>query len=375
MTNADPTKAMSEEMQKQWELAQQLAASIVEKYRADAPEECDPQNTIAAAAFVGGAALVGSIGAGYMQAESQRKATNANRQNVKDTNALNYQMFRESRGEGGSSILPLYAPDGTEEKMFGGAVQVYDAITGQPVSMTLDQYNKIAASMRPSVQSGDALINAIYSGELEQQRMTALDPVLAARTRQAEANAAAVDLALAQEQNRIAAADAVKGYTGGGSFVGNRMLAATIAARQQAAQQRAAAELANAQEQQALKENMTNLKLQSINLPMERANALMDFSMAPYKGLVQRQAIAMQPFQFFKLNPGNPPQAQAFQQQADPSTGAIIASGVGQAAGAYMNYRQNQQLIDAMGKMGTKNPGVVNTGANVDFGGELNLGK
>jgi hypothetical protein len=300
---------------------------------------------IAVAIGVGAAA---GIAGGVMQSQAQDKATKANRQNVKDTNQLNYQMFRESRGEGGNAILPLYAPTGTEERLMGGAVQVYDAITGQPVQMTLDEYNRIASSMQPAVQSGDAIINAIYSGQMEQERMAQLDPVLRARRQAADADAAAIDLALSQEQNRIAAEDAMKGYAGAGSYANNRMLAATLAARQQAARQRSAATLQNATDTLALQEAQRDLQLKSLDLPMQRTNALMAWKQAPAIALAQRQAIAMQPFQFFKLNPGNAPTAQAFQQQATPSTGAVIASGVAQGAGGALNYLQNQQLIDAM---------------------------
>jgi hypothetical protein len=321
----------------------------------------------AVTAAVIGAAAVASIAAGAMQADAQRKATNANRKNVKDTNALNYQMFRESRGEGGNAILPLYAPPGTEERMLGQAVRVYDSITGQPIDLTLEEYQAMVDGMDPAVEGGNDLINGIYNGQLEAERMAALNPVLQAREQAAQADAAAIDLALQEENNRIMAADAAKGYVGGSSFVNNRLLAATLAARQQAARAKAAAALTNAGDVRTLKEAGVDLRLKSLDLPVNRVNRLMELSQAPAAGLARRQQLAMDALGFFRLNPGTPPQAQAFTAPATPSMGAVIASGLAQAGGSTLSYLQNQQLIDAISKQSAAPAATVPAGNFADF--------
>jgi hypothetical protein len=47
---------------------------------------------------------------------------------------------------------------------------------------------------------------------------------------------------------------------------------------------------------------------------------------------------------FFKLNPGNPPQPNTPQYSAVPSAGQMVLSGAAQGAGAIGNYYANQQL-------------------------------
>jgi hypothetical protein len=297
------------------------------------------------AAITGAVIAAGAaIGSGVMAANAQKKASQQQAQSVRDTNALAYQQFQESRGSNGSAILPMYMPTGTERRLADSAIQVFDSITGQPVTMTMQEYQNIIDQQQPTIDAGNRLISGIYSGDLEAQRMASLQPVLAARTAAGDVQGSALELGLQQELNRINTENNRRGFVGQSGYTQNQLLGATIAGRQAAAGARANATLQNAGDTRTVQEGMVDLQLRSLDTPINRANQLIQLSQAPAQALVQRQQLAMQPLNFFKLNPGNPPQPNTPQYSAVPSAGQMVLSGAAQGAGAIGNYYANQQL-------------------------------
>lgn len=293
--------------------------------------------------------LISGLAGAIMQHDSNREAANKQRDSVRETNALNYKMFREARGEGGNAILPLYADPGTEEALLRSAVSAFNAATEEDPSALMARYQAIIDSSMPTVRAGDNFVSSIYSGGLEKDLLADAAPVEAARLALADTQAQGIDVALSEERNRIAAEDAAKGYTGGSSFVNNRMLESTLNARNAAAASKAGAKLENEMGTAGIKANMKDLQLKSLGLPFERANAEINLRESPTNAVINRVTNAQAPLNFFRIAPGNPPQAQAAQYPAMPSVGAIIAQAGGQLGNTVAQYYLQKNLATQAG--------------------------
>lgn len=316
-------------------------------------------------AVVAGVAIAAGVASSAMQAKQQKKAAMQARSDQERANLLNQANYIRARGGDASSIyealgyddlaklpqtalLPMYQDPGTEKALFDRAVTVYDAMTGQPVEMSLAQYQQIADQAKPAIDSGNALVDSIFSGGLEERRLGDLQPVLDARTNVAEVNAAAIDLALNEERNRIMAQEAAKGYVGGGSFRDNRLLASTIGARQDAATGRAMVELENSGDVRAVKDAAIDQQLRSLNLPIDRATQLVKFAQLPRAAVNQDYQMSLQPFSFFRMAQGQPPTIAPLPTDTSPSMGAVALSGVAQAAGGVSGYLGGLQTAKAI---------------------------
>lgn len=313
---------------------------------------------IAAAA---GAVIVGGVSA-YMSAEAQRKQANRNRDAQEKQNLINYAMAVQQRGGDASAIfemagvpelaqkpsalLPMYAPSGTEARLLQGALDTSKAIGAVPPETSLAEFTSIVNQMQPGLVAGDRLINDIFTGGVRSEREAALAPLLAARTRGAEAERSAVDLALQDAANRVTAEEAKKGYVGAGSFGRSRMLEAAIPGYQQAARTAATADVQNQADKRALAENDLQLRLASINAPIQRAAQRISLATAPERAMVERQITAQEPLKFFRLNPTPLPEMRPAITQPYADAGAAVlgsvAQGIGGVASAYsMNQATN----------------------------------
>ena len=107
---------------------------------------------------------------GVLGASAQNKATKTNMQIARETNEANLRMFQESRGSGGSSILPTYLEPGTEKVIANRAAAAAQAMFPDNPEMQLAQYQAILEGMRPTIQAGTRQIEDIYSGKLEAER-------------------------------------------------------------------------------------------------------------------------------------------------------------------------------------------------------------
>jgi len=333
-----------------------------------------------------GVAVAASVGSAAMQAESARKAGSQQAEAGRNQNMINLAQYIKSRGgdpgpllaklgwstdslgQAGVAILPEYQDPGTEKALFDKAVTTSNLIAGDPTK-NLATYNDIVNSQQPAIQAGNQTIADIYNGNLTNRRLTALDPVLQARLGLSDQQAQALEVALAQQQTAIGAQEAAKGYTGSGSYGNNRMLAATVGAREQIATGRANATLQNATDVMGVNNAAEDLKLRSLDTPINRASQLITLNQAPGLALAQNAQTSTAPLNFFKLNPGNAPQQNAIPVSSVPSMGGVLLSGAGQAAGAYGQYQQNQNNIAANNALMDKYIASQNSGWGNTSGG------
>lgn len=149
----------------------------------------------------------------------------------------NYQRFLESRGQGGNALLPLYFQQGTETGLANDALSAYNAMkaaSGTP-SEEIARYTAATQAMEPAMAEGDSLINRLFNGQLTEEEIRNIQPVLAARGAVATSQKTGILEGLTQRLNALSADRAKAGYTGGGSaFQKNLLTNATIPALQAA---------------------------------------------------------------------------------------------------------------------------------------------
>jgi len=317
-----------------------------------------------AAVAAAGVGAAGGIGGALIEAESQRKIASQNRDAQKQANLLNLAQYVASRGgdptemlkqaglytpemasalQNMGVLLPGYAGAGTEKALFQDAMAQRAAMQTKTPEQRMAEFQSIIAAQQPAIEAGTKFVGDIYGGGLEQERLAALAPVEAARMEGVEANRAAIDLALRNTLNQMAAEEARKGYVGAGGYGTNRMLASTIGARQAAAQAEATARLQNELARQGIKESGVDMRLKSLDIPAMRAQQLAGLSILPESSLAKLSDIQMAPLSPFKLNPGSPPSAAPLITPATPSTLGLAVSGTGQALGnAAQMYQWNQ---------------------------------
>ena len=316
--------------------------------------------------------ISGSV-SGILGAQAQNKANKTNMQIARETNEANLRMFQESRGSGGSSILPTYLEPGTEKLIANRAAAAAQAMFPDNPEMQLAQYQAILEGMRPTIQAGTAQLEGIYSGELEAERAAALAPVLAARIGMADANVEAINMAGQEAINRIGAQDALKGYEGTGSFAQNRILQGLMQARQQAAMQKAGAILQNEMDKKQLSDAMSQLRLSSVDAPINRVAQLTQAEQSPQLALGNLSQASTRPMEFFRISP------QAFQAQrpepisAVPSAAQLALQGVSQAGGAVLGaYLQSKGTL--FGGAGWGGPSAAQVAANAGTASQLAAG-
>lgn len=346
----------------QWLDCCAAARGIVSSYRSDAPPGFDPKAVFGATGAIIGAAAIGA-GAGIYGAMSASDAANAaaatNAKNVANTNALNYQMFLQSRGAQGNALLPMYAPQGTEAQIFQNALASYLAeqqALGTP-QQQIAQYQGVVQGLQPSMAAGDTLVNQLFGGQLEKQQEANIAPVLAARGQVAAAQKTGILEGLQQQLNALSADRARAGYTGGGSaFQKNLLTGATIPALQAAGTVGAQASLQNASDIAAIKQQDINTRLSNLSLPLTQAGNRIQMQQLPATAIGAGATQSMQPFNWFKLQP------QAFQNQnlplvtPVPNTGQIVGAAVGGGASTLGNYFAQQALINQLQSGQQTNP-------------------
>jgi len=286
--------------------------------------------------------ISGTVGA-ILGSSAQNKANELNAANVAATNALNYKMFQDSRGASGSAVLPEYLDAGTERLLGNKAAQVALAMFPNDPQAQLAHYQAIVDQLRPTINAGNDAIAGIYNGTLDKTREAALDPVLAARLNAAKSQGESIDMGLADAVNQMGAQDAAKGFAGTGSYAQNRLLAATLAARQAASQATSGAVLTNATDKRNLSDEMSKLKLSSVDMPVNRAQQLMQLDQMPTMALGSQVTGAMKPLDYFRISPSAFKADPMPQVQPVASAGQLAASGFSQTGGALLNsYLQSK---------------------------------
>lgn len=301
----------------------------------------------AVAAAIGVSAVAGIAGS-VMASNSAKKAAKLNAASQANADERNYQMFRESRGEGGSAILPLYlkSQDGRfAEGILGqDTMEAYDAFHQGPESLA--GYRNRLDAFSPAVSGARKTANDIFSGGIQKEMQANFEPVKSARVK--FKRGAAID-ALGKTLNEIKAVQAGQGRSGSDSLAGNML---QFQARKAAGDEVAGANLQNTEEERAINDMALQLRLQNMQLPYAMAKQDMDIFNLPQDTYIDQLLKEQAPFSFFRIGTGNPPQTQPVRYNAIPSTGQLVAQGVGQGAGSLANmYFQNQlqqQYLNAM---------------------------
>jgi hypothetical protein len=248
-----------------------------------------------------------------------------------------------------AAILPYYF-GGQEKSMSADATELYKAIqerNGSP-GLQIANYDALLGKYQPSVDANDQLAADLASGRMTNQTLAEAQPVFNARTNMAESKRNAGLEALRQTLSEIDSIQAGKGYSG--DSTGKRM--ARFNARREIGTQSAAdfagANLANAQEKQAIQSGGRSLQLSNINLPDTLARAAINRTRLPGQAATATQGDAMAPFDFFKLQPANYKSPNPL--NAMPDTAGSIANTVAQTGaaigGSLAKYYSNKSLAN-----------------------------
>jgi hypothetical protein len=149
--------------------------------------------------------------------------------------------------------------------------------------------------------------------------------------------------------NALSADRARAGYQGGGStFQKNLLTGATIPALQAAGTVGAQADLANASDVAGIKQQAINTRLSNLSLPLTQAGNRLQMSALPATAAGATYANTLQPFNFFKLNPGNPGFIPSPYVTPVPGVGSIAGQGVATGASTLGNYFANRAIAQQL---------------------------
>lgn len=318
---------------------------------------------------VGVAAAGASVYAANKSSKSSDKASKQNRNAQKYAADLNYQQFRESRGDGGSAVLPLYlksASGGLFEKALGqDLTDAYDVYHQDPTAVA--DYQTRVDAFNPAIAGARKTTNDIFDGGLENRLVTNFKPVASARVKFKRASA--ID-ALNKTLQEINAVQSGRGYSG--DSMGNRLL--QFQARKSAGDEVAGANIQNAEEERAIRDMALQVQLQNLGLPYQQARNDLELFRLPQDNYIAELLKEQQPFNFLRIGVGQPPAVQPLRYEANPSTGQLAAQGIGQLSGAALNYymqqKQQQDYLDriaALQRTQATAPAYGGTIPNVDY--------
>jgi hypothetical protein len=286
----------------------------------------------------------GTVGA-ILGSNAQNDATRANRKNTKDTNALNYKMFRESRGDGGNAVLPLYMLT-KEGKPFEGnlstdLIDAYDQSI-QPRS----DYDAVANRYASTQAAARKTAAGIFDGGVRKEMEDNFAPVKAGRVNYTRESAlTALNKTLAD----IDAVQASKGFSS--DSLGTRML--KFKANKQMGDSIAGVNLQNLEDERAIGNADLNLRLQNLDLPARAAASEMSLFRMPDDAYIDSIMKGLQPLSFLRIGGSQPFQYQPMpMQSANPSAAQLAMQGVSAAGNTALNYymqnRQQQNYLNAI---------------------------
>ncbi len=309
----------------------------------------------------------GTLGA-VLSADAQGEATDANRANARETNALNREQFYEARGKGGFSVLPYYmrGADGKslEEALGKDLYNAYTA-TGNIYGATPEEqakhFKEIAAQFAPMTAAANKTGMGIFNGDIGKTLEANAAPVWAAR--KAFSRQASID-ALNKTMAQISATQAAQGFKG--DSMGNRLL--TMRANREAADREAGTELQNLTELQAIRNRAgVELPLQYMSLPAQLAQQALTMENLPTDAYLDNLNKRLQPLTFMRIGAGQPFQYQPLPSvTANPSAWQLMAqagAGVGNMAANYWSKQQQakaaQDMANTYMRASTGNYGTI----------------
>lgn len=300
---------------------------------------------IAAGAVVaGGASAYGAKSA----SDSAKDAQNTNLANASSDRVLQERMFMRGRGAEGFPVFsPYYTGSFEPDVLYPAARGVFEGAfpTGADArNRLLASYKSMQTGLRPAFDAGTKTVGDIFSGALTGERLASAAPVAAARKAKGATSGAAIIEGLKERLAAINANRARAGYTGGGTATELPLLRSTIGARAAAADTTAQAELENQLMFQAIKDQGVGLRLNSLDLPMQRFNQAVQFENAPNQALVEQFMRAYQPLGLFNINPETFRPAPTPQVQAIPGIGSAVAAGIASGGNTLANAYSQQQM-------------------------------
>lgn len=309
------------------------------------------------AAVVAGVAAVGGA---MVSANASKKAAqgtaNANAKNVADTNEMNYQMFKESRGSEGHAFLPEYTGK-AEEQTFNDLYGIYQS--GLTPSQREYAAKQVMQSLQPAVQGGTDYLNGVYNGQNLATTRGYYQPLWDSRTQTAQAQADAIQQAYARTRQQNLATNMRQGYYGGSSVQSREAQANMLGAMQQAALVRGAANTQNATE--AAQIGVTDLatRQQLLNEPLSRTQSLINYQALPGQAAYGGYDQLAQRLGMFNIGTGQFTNQNAPVLSPNISSGQAAGSAISNLAGtlgsAYINQQQQKAAANQNYNWGATN--------------------
>lgn len=257
---------------------------------------------------------------------SAMKAAAANDERVRQQQEAMDTRFHQSRGQGGFAILPEYG-GAFEAKSFNDLAEAYDALNSF-YGVGANRLQRFADLTKPYQEmAGQAadVGRGIFSGANTDKRLGFAAPVQQSRLNFARGQQQAIKESLLERTNRLAAEAGRRGFVGGGSTENNRMLLATVGARQQAAGAMSRAELENAIESAGIRAQGLDRQERNLALPTQLAQQRLLFEMLPASAQAQLQQQLQAPFSFYRLGTAQAATLPMPQVQAYPSNLQLIS--------------------------------------------------
>lgn len=268
---------------------------------------------------------IGTIIGGFASSEAadnERKVQERNQSLWNDYRNQVLNEFYKSRGSEGNAVLPLFfgtGNDSFETKLANDFKSLYGSLP----SIDPSRYQATIDSFVPMQMDAKGTLADVFNGNNTSNRLRYFQPVANARTSSAKGQQEAILEGLSQRLNALNSDSARKGYSGTGSFAQNRLLGATIGARQQAAGAMSAANLANADDIRNINDQGLNLKLNNLNTPYQMANNSLAFVNMPNDMAVNAFASRLQPLSFFRIGTATPNVVAPMPEKAIPTDSQI----------------------------------------------------
>lgn len=276
------------------------------------------------------------VSAGDKAAQAQAGANKTNANNVKNTNALNYKMFQESRGSTGNAVLPLYMQTADGKPFEGKLSQDLMGLYSKS-QVPFADYKAAAARTSPMEAGAESTANGIFNGGVQSQMQKNFAPVAGGRV--AFTRQSAMD-SLSKTLSQIDAAQAARGFTG--DSLGNRMV--KFGANKQAGDAMAGVNIQNLNDTRSIEDQALQLRLANLSLPTTMASQATNLLSMPTTAATSNANQSMLPLNFVRLGGGQPYVNQNMPMVgAIPGAGQLAMEGIGQAAGQASNsYFQNK---------------------------------
>lgn len=294
--------------------------------------------------------VAGSAISSSNAASAQRKSNNATIRAAQETNEANKLMFDESRGSTGSALLPIYLSD--YEKALGSSSSELAQLGMGNARGRIAGIESGINRLRPALDGSTGVINDLFSGGTLNTRLASLAPVTGARTSAAKTRFDTISRSLDETLGRLNASMARRGFGGGSSFDNNQLFGATLSVRQQAADALAAAQLQNAQDEAALRDSDTLMRLSSVGLPYEQASRVAALQELPISTVGAGASQALAPLNFFRMGQSTWQASPLPAVQPTASTGQIVGQGVASLGSSLGNYFAARDVARQYGQSG-----------------------